>query len=57
MLVVVSVVLFLQLALLFKGAMLVHALLKNLAASDYLKYIVSSGILMLHVSYLFETDC
>ena len=35
MLVVVSTVSFLQLALLFKGAMLVHALLKNLAASDY----------------------
>ena len=32
MLVVVS---FLQLALLFKDAMLVHALMKNLAASDY----------------------
>ena len=35
MLVVVSIVLFLQLALLFKGAMLVHALLKNLTASDF----------------------
>ena len=35
MLVVVSIVLFLQLALLFTGAMLVHALLKNLAASDF----------------------
>ena len=35
MLVVVSIVSFLQLALLFKDAMLVHVLLKNLAASDY----------------------
>ena len=35
MLVVMSIVLFLQLALLLKGAMLVHVLLKNLAASDY----------------------
>ena len=38
MLVVVSIVSFLQLALLFKGAMLVHVLLKNLAAFDYQKY-------------------
>ena len=57
MLVVVSIVSFLQLALLFKGAMLVHVLLKNLAAFDYQKYIMSSGILMLHVTYLFKTDC
>ena len=34
--------------------MLVHVLLKNLALHDYQKYIISSGILMLRVSYFFQ---
>ena len=46
-----------QIALLLKAAMLVHVLLKNLAAFDYQKYIMSSGIQMLRVTYLFKKDC
>lgn len=42
----------LRLGLLLKGATLVHVLLKNLAARDYQKYIVSSGKLILRFNYL-----